>query len=77
MLGCYVGPVGFSARGVPEGFLGGGKLEKGKSSVRGNMNPIEANPEKEISNLMDSNGDYPADPGILEHDDSMEVDINV
>lgn len=32
MLGCFVGPVGFGARGVPERFLGEG--EKGKETEK-------------------------------------------
>lgn len=34
MLGCFVGPVGFGARGVPERFFDGGKgKEKEKEIV--------------------------------------------
>lgn len=41
MLGCFVGPVGLGARGVPERFLGLGEKDGGKKGGEGEAMEVD------------------------------------
>lgn len=63
MLGCFVGPGGAAARGVPDRFLGI-VTKSGEAAEKGKENENENEKEKEKEKKLESGaaGDSKADP---------------